>query len=160
MQGNYAAQPVTAWKQEMLFPWSTAGSTQAHNDLPTVVTSNRAGREFSRYHSRIANHPKAAAHVHFSAPGMCGKNRERSHAMTCITIRHLPRASQCSGAVLCRAAPPIKVPITQSPTSLRPAYELPRVASPSLSMTRREFVAVAHPAAAGWGTRNDMRRLC
>jgi hypothetical protein len=35
------------------------------------------------------------------------------------------------------------------------AYELPRDASADLSMTRREFVAMAHPAMAGWVTRMD-----
>jgi hypothetical protein len=38
-----------------------------------------------------------------------------------------------------------------------PAYELPRDASADLSMTRREFVAMAHPAMAGWETRKELQ---
>jgi chromosomal replication initiation ATPase DnaA len=43
-----------------------------HNNLPTVVTSNRTEREAALYHSRSASRLKAAVHVHISAPDACG----------------------------------------------------------------------------------------
>ncbi len=66
------AQPDTAWAREKLYQLV---NYRVNHNLPTMVTSKGAEREFSQYHGRIARRLKAAAHASISAPDARGNRR-------------------------------------------------------------------------------------